>query len=83
LNHPCCFRYVKAFLEIEPNNLQVSILDVSNRTLIHDTRLLSLLFQEYIEKEMKRELKKDAAMAGGALLAIGGIVGLAFALAKK
>jgi hypothetical protein len=44
---------------------------------------LILHAQDHIEKEMSKELKKDAALAGGALLAIGGIVGLAFALAKK
>ncbi|CRK94381.1 CLUMA_CG007890, isoform A [Clunio marinus] len=62
---PTSQNYVKAFLEIEPNNQQVLLLD------------------EYIEKEMSKEFKKDAAIAGGALLVFGGLLGLGFALAKK
>lgn len=58
-------KYVQAFLEIEPNNMQVMLLD------------------EHIEKELSKEFKRDAAVAGGALLVLGGLLGVGFALAKK
>jgi len=32
---------------------------------------------------MSKEFKKDAAVAGGALLVLGGLIGVGFALAKK
>jgi len=64
-DYPTSQKYVKAFLEIEPNNQQVLLLD------------------EYIDKEMSKEFKKDAAIAGGALLVFGGLLGLGFALAKN
>ncbi|KAG5670373.1 hypothetical protein PVAND_000643 [Polypedilum vanderplanki] len=62
---PTAQKYVKAFLEIEPNNHQVILLD------------------EHIETEMRKEFKRDAAVAGGALLVFGGLLGVGFALAKK
>jgi fission 1 protein len=58
-------KYVKAFLEIEPNNQQVLQLD------------------EYIQKQVDKETMKGAAVAGGAVLVVGGLLGLGFALAKK
>ncbi|CAO1324131.1 unnamed protein product [Diamesa serratosioi] len=58
-------KFVKAFLELEPTNQQVLLLD------------------EYIEKQLNKEFKKDAAITGGALLVFGGLLGLGFALAKK
>jgi len=64
-DYPTAQKYTKSFLEIEPNNQQLLLLD------------------EYIEKEMNKEFKKDAAIAGGALLVFGGLLGLGFALAKK
>jgi fission 1 protein len=77
---------VKAFLEIEPNNHQVNLLDVSlSMTIRVQSQLSVLIFflQEYIETEMRKEFKKDAAIAGGALLVFGGLLGVGFALAKK
>lgn len=58
-------KYVQAFLEIEPNNQQVIVLE------------------EYIKKKIDIEGLKGAAMAGGAALVLGGILGIGFALAKK
>lgn len=77
-------KYVKAFLEIEPNNQQVLLLDVriSDMDSLFHT-YCSCHLQEYIEKELSKEFKKDAAIAGGALLVFGGLLGLGFALAKK
>lgn len=40
-------------------------------------------FQEYVQKQIDRETVKGAAVAGGALLVVGGLLGLGFALAKK
>lgn len=39
--------------------------------------------EEYIKKKMDIEGLKGAAMAGGAALVLGGLLGLGFALAKK
>lgn len=39
--------------------------------------------EEYIKKKLEKESLMGAAIAGGAVLAIGGLVGLGFALAKK
>lgn len=50
---------------------------------IEPTNQQVLLLDEHIEKELNRGFKKDAAIAGGALLVFGGLVGLGFALAKK
>lgn len=83
---PTSQKYVKAFLEIEPNNQQVLLLDVSRCTICTRSDVIPnelSFFQEYIEKEMSKEFKKDAAIAGGALLVFGGLLGLGFALAKK
>lgn len=33
-------------------------------------------YQEHIEKELRKEFKKDAAIAGGALLVLGGLLGM-------
>lgn len=40
-------------------------------------------FQTYIKKKVDQESMKGMAVAGGAALVIGGIVGLGIALAKK
>ena len=81
-------KYVQAFLEIEPNNMQVMLLDVSNTCSLTLKQIFyKCLFmshsQEHIEKELNKEFKKDAAIAGGALLVLGGLLGVGFALAKK
>lgn len=39
--------------------------------------------EEYIKKKMDIEGLKGVAMAGGAALVLGGILGIGFALAKK
>lgn len=39
--------------------------------------------EEYIKKKMEIEGLKGVAMAGGAALVLGGILGIGFALAKK
>lgn len=43
----------------------------------------NVFFQEHIRKKMEREGMVGMAVAGGAALVIGGLVGLGFALAKK
>lgn len=48
-----------------------------------DLIIMKFFLQEYLDKEMSKEFKKDAAIAGGALLVFGGLLGLGFALAKK
>lgn len=68
--------YVQAFLEIEPNNQQVMLIDVSDKTCILIKWIIKIKFcQEHIETEMRKEFKKDAAIAGGALLAFGALLG--------
>jgi fission 1 protein len=83
-------KYCKAFLEIEPNNQQVVQLDVSilfplcQLTIFNNFPLpFFLFFQEYVKKQLEREMMKGAAVAGAGVLLAGGLLGLGFALAKK
>jgi len=39
--------------------------------------------QEYVKAQLKKETVKGITLAGGAVLALGGLVGIGFALAKK
>lgn len=41
------------------------------------------LFQEYIKKQSDKEVAKGMAVAGGAALVLGGILGLGIAMARK
>lgn len=45
--------------------------------------MMTLLLQEYIKKQNDKEMAKGMAVAGGAALVLGGILGLGIALAKK
>ncbi|GAB0096807.1 Mitochondrial fission 1 protein [Sergentomyia squamirostris] len=58
-------KYVRSFLQIEPNNQQV------------------ISLEQIIKKKMEREGMIGVAVAGGAALVVGGLLGLGFALAKK
>jgi mitochondrial fission 1 protein len=58
-------KYVKSFLELEPNNTQV------------------IALEDFIKKQIEKEGLIGVAVAGGAALVLGGLVGLGFALAKK
>uniref|UniRef100_A0A1B0CF32 Putative fission protein fis1 n=1 Tax=Lutzomyia longipalpis TaxID=7200 RepID=A0A1B0CF32_LUTLO len=58
-------KYVRSFLQIEPNNQQV------------------ITLEQIIKKKMQRDGMIGVAVAGGAALVIGGILGLEFAMAKK
>ncbi|XP_055685546.1 mitochondrial fission 1 protein-like [Lutzomyia longipalpis] len=58
-------KYVRSFLQIEPNNQQV------------------ITLEQIIKKKMERDGMIGVAVAGGAALVIGGILGLGFAMAKK
>lgn len=58
-------QYTKAFLNLEPANLQVQSLDST------------------IRKRMEKEGLIGMALAGGAVLALGGLVTLGLALTKK
>ncbi|XP_059619226.1 mitochondrial fission 1 protein [Phlebotomus argentipes] len=58
-------KYVRSFLQIEPNNQQV------------------INLEQIIKKKMERDGLIGVAVAGGAALVVGGLLGLGFALAKK
>lgn len=89
-------KYCKAFLQIEPNNQQAIGLEV--RRICHHlfphffsqflcemlkSQISNHNFQEHIRKKMEKETMTGVAVAGGAALVLGGLVGLGFALAKK
>lgn len=50
---------------------------------IYWAHYLYCLPQEHIRKKMEKETMTGVAVAGGAALVLGGLVGLGFALAKK
>lgn len=79
-------KYCRAFLEIESND-QVRSLEVSLMTsLIQQICIYGTcasLFQEYIKKQSDKEVAKGMAVAGGAALVLGGILGLGIAMARK
>lgn len=56
-------------------------------TLMCFNRYLNYKFlfvkKEYIQKQSDKEMAKGMAVAGGAALVLGGILGLGIALAKK
>lgn len=86
-------KYCKAFLQIEPNNQQAIGLEVkisqihttfaetTTVPIVHDKPLY--FAQEHIRKKMEKDTMTGVAVAGGAALVLGGLVGLGFALAKK
>lgn len=53
-------------------------MDSNNESLFKN-----FLFQEYIKKQSDKEIAKGMAVAGGAALVLGGILGLGFAMARK
>ncbi|XP_016970267.1 mitochondrial fission 1 protein isoform X3 [Drosophila rhopaloa] len=61
-------KYCRAFLDIESND---------------QVRSLESEFQEYIKKQSDKEVAKGMAVAGGAALVLGGILGLGIAMAKN
>lgn len=77
-------KYCRAFLEIESND-QVRSLEVSlMSSLIQQIYVEhASLFQEYIKKQSDKEVAKGMAVAGGAALVLGGILGLGIAMARK
>lgn len=89
-------KFCRAFLQIEPNNQQAITLEVSAwcissllsflRSLIiidNDSLNFESNVQEHIRKKMEKETMAGVAVAGGAALVLGGLVGLGFALASK
>nr|QBH73483.1 hypothetical protein [Carausius morosus] len=58
-------QYVRAFLQVEPDNQQVQTLE------------------RQIKKRMEKEGLVGMAVAGGIVLALGGLVGLGIAMSKK
>ncbi|XP_063236902.1 mitochondrial fission 1 protein [Bacillus rossius redtenbacheri] len=58
-------QYVRAFLQVEPDNQQVQTLE------------------KQIKKRMEKEGLVGMAVAGGIVLALGGLVGLGIAMSKK
>lgn len=84
-------KFCKAFLQIEPNNQQAITLEVTafwpgHLSCISNDEISSictLLTQEHIRKKMEKETMAGVAVAGGAALVIGGLVGIGLALASR
>lgn len=83
-------KFCKAFLQIEPNNQQAITLEVGNFFFVcslliwhysHDEYFNFV--QEHIRKKMEKETMTGVAVAGGAALVLGGLVGLGLALASR
>lgn len=86
-NYSMALKYLRAFLQVEPNNMQVITLEVRCGLFfgIHKPFPIKNFsrFQEAIKKKMDRESMIGVAVASGAALVLGGIVGIGMALAKK
>lgn len=87
-NYTDSLKYIKAFLQVEPNNQQALSLEVrhTEHALFFKTTTFDICHsnvQEHIRKKMEREGMIGMAVAGGAALVIGGLVGIGMALAKK
>lgn len=89
-------KFCRAFLQIEPNNQQAITLEVSSCFINYENKhhlYVGLHYtnqpfrfesnlQEHIRKKMEKETMAGVAVAGGAALVLGGLVGLGFALAS-
>lgn len=88
-NYSLALRYLKAFLLVEPNNIQVLTLEVSythemsNLLFLELSRIVLPIFQDFVTKKMQREGLVGFAVASGAALVLGGLVGIGMALAKR
>lgn len=93
--YPLAMKFCKAFLQIEPNNQQAITLEVKSVKWLANFDVIGCCYcninkmclicsvQEHIRKKMEKETMAGVAVAGGAALVLGGLVGLGFALASR
>lgn len=81
-NYSTALKFCKAFLQIEPTNQQALTLEVSDDSspfLLLVTALICFHSQEHIRNKKDKEAMAGAAVTGGAILVLGGLVGIGLA----